>query len=119
MILMSLSMAGAASGQTATDRKAISPQKFSRLMKKEGTVVIDVRTPEEYQSGHIPGAVLIDIKKPDFTERVSSLDRSKKYLLYCRSAKRSKAALDSMQALGFPKVFHLEGGIQNWKRDVE
>lgn len=98
----------------------ISERKFSRLMKKHNAVLLDVRTMEEYQEGYIPGAVLIDVnKQDDFLQQVQKLDKSKRYLLYCRSGKRSEKALVLMKENGFRKLFHLENGFEGWDGNKE
>lgn len=66
-----------------------------------GTVVIDVRTPAEFASGHLDGAVNIDVQSSDFEARVSELDPAGTYFVYCRSGNRSGQAIDRMEALGF------------------
>lgn len=98
---------------------AISAKKFKRLAKKDNTVVIDVRTPEEYKAGHLPNALLMDFKQPDFERRIRELDRSKRYLLHCRSGKRSAGALQLFRQNGFKKVYHLKGGIEAWKDPLQ
>ena len=98
----------------------VSEKKFSRLMKKQNAVLLDVRTSEEYQEGHIPGALLIDVnKQDDFLQQVQKLDKSKKYLLYCRSGKRSEKALVLMKENGFRKIYHLQDGFEGWDGNKE
>lgn len=87
---------------------------FRSAMTIPGTVVLDVRTPQEYASGHIPGAVNIDVSASDFAARVAALDRSTPYAVYCRTGNRSSAALTQMADLGFTQAYHLGGGIQAW-----
>ncbi len=101
--------------QTAAKEETLPSKKFDKRMKKRNTVVMDVRTAEEYASGHIPNSLNIDVQQEDFTSRIQSLDKSKTYLLYCRSGKRSAKALNIMKENGFDKVYHLEGGITAWK----
>lgn len=79
-----------------------------------GMILIDVRTPAEFNSGHISGAVNIDYKSADFEKKIEQLDKSKTYLLYCRSGNRSGRALQVMKSAGFKKVVHLAGGIKAW-----
>ena len=55
----------------------------------EGTVIIDVRTPGEFASGHLEGALNIDVQSPDFAAQVSQLDPTQEYFIYCRSGNRS------------------------------
>lgn len=78
-------------------------------------VVLDVRTPEEFASGHLAGAINLDFHAPDFEQRLASFDRDKTYLVYCRSGNRSGRALPIFTKLGFGKVNHLERGILGWK----
>ncbi|MEQ8719048.1 MAG: rhodanese-like domain-containing protein [Acidimicrobiales bacterium] len=80
----------------------------------EGLVVLDVRTPVEFDEAHLEGATLVDIYEPDFTERIDQLDRDVPYLLYCRSGNRSEQARTLMAELGFADVADVAGGIQAW-----
>lgn len=77
-------------------------------------ILLDVRTPAEYQSGHIEGAINMDIKAPDFLKKVSTLDRELEYLVYCRSGKRSVTACNRMAEAGFGRLNNLKGGILAW-----
>lgn len=72
-----------------------------------GAVVIDVRTPGEFDSGHLEGAVNIDVQAPDFEAKISGLETTGRYLVYCRSGNRSKAAIDIMRSLGFSDLTDL------------
>ena len=68
------------------------------------TVVIDVRTPEEFASGHLEGAVNIDVQSASFDAAVSELPTDGEYVVYCRSGNRSAAAIDRMEGLGFTTI---------------
>lgn len=92
-----------------------SPQDFSDLMEKDGTVLLDVRTPAEYAEGHLKGATLINFESPDFAQKIEKLDRSATYALYCRTGRRSGLAVQQMQAAGFTNVLDLAGGIVAWQ----
>ncbi len=95
-ILLSISLAlGLALGATA----CASPTEPVAL--DADTVVIDVRTPAEFASGHLDGAVNIDVQSPDFEALVSQLDPAGSYYVYCRSGNRSAQAIDRMAGLGF------------------
>ena len=72
-------------------------------------VVIDVRTPAEFASGHLEGAVNIDVQAPDFADQVSRLDPAGRYLVYCRSGNRSAVAVAMMADLGFGDLTDLGG----------
>ena len=67
----------------------------------DDVIVIDVRTPEEFASGHLEGAVNIDVQSPDFEAQLAQLDPAGSYFVYCRSGNRSGQAIDRMTALGF------------------
>ena len=95
---------------------SLEQQQFKKLMKKKNTYVVDVRTPEEYKSGFIGNAVNYDVMDSvAFINTISSLDKNKKYLLYCKSGRRSGKALVMMKNIGFRKVHHLKGGVSEWK----
>ena len=77
--------------------------------------IIDVRTPDEYKSGHIEGAEMVDYQADDFRDRIGELDRGKTYLIHCRSGGRSAGARDVMEELGFLRVYHMLGGTLGWQ----
>lgn len=68
------------------------------------TAVIDVRTPEEFATGHLDGAVNINWEDPTFTDQVATLDKDGVYVLYCRSGNRAGQALDAMTSMGFTNL---------------
>ena len=80
-------------------------------------VILDVRTPEEFNSGRIENSENINFYSSDFKEQLSKLDKNKVYLVYCRSGSRSAKAVKIMEELGFKKVYNVEGGIISWKKN--
>lgn len=80
----------------------------------ENLVVLDVRTPSEYDAGRLPEAQLLDFYRADFADRLAELDRDVPYLLYCRSGNRSAETRALMQDLGFADVRDIEGGFNAW-----
>ena len=94
---------------------SLNASEFAAAARLPGTVLLDVRTAEEFAAGHLPGAVNIDVESPDFAAGIASLDPGKPYALYCRSANRSKVAMTAMQAAGFTNLYDLAGGINAWK----
>ncbi len=76
--------------------------------------MLDVRTPEEFASGHLAGAVNLDFYAPSFADDLAALDREAPYLLYCRSGNRSGQAREMMRSLGFAEVHEIAGGINAW-----
>ena len=102
----------ACSSATAT---SLSPQAFDDLAQTDGVVTLDVRTPAEYASGHLPDAVNIDVEAADFGQRITELDPEATYAVYCRSGNRSKVAMDQMAGAGFDSLSDLDGGIVAWQ----
>ncbi|GGC86406.1 thioredoxin [Flavobacterium lutivivi] len=95
--------------------ESIEPKAFSEGLKSTPDAqLIDVRTPEEYNSKHIDNAVNIDINNSNFDTEIAKLDKSKPVFVYCLSGGRSKAAASKMQALGFSKIYELDGGMMKW-----
>mgnify|MGYP006269493801 FL=1 len=87
---------------------------FKDKVDSEEYVIIDIRTPQEYNSERIKGAINIDFYSDSFEEEINKLDKDKKYLFYCRSGSRSSSALPLFEELGFREVYELQGGIQSW-----
>jgi len=97
----------------------LSPAEARDLLGKRagdpGFVLLDVRTPKEFDAERIEGAVMVDYQSPSFREEMAKLDRSKSYLVYCRTGKRTNGAVKVMRELGFRNVSVLPGGITSWK----
>ena len=79
--------------------------------------IVDARTPEEYNGGHIDGALNFNISLQSFGDEIAKLDKSKKYLVYCNAGNRSFYASTIMSNAGFNDVFNLQGGIFEWQRE--
>ncbi|MFK7920191.1 MAG: rhodanese-like domain-containing protein [Ilumatobacter sp.] len=80
-----------------------------------GLVILDVRTKEEFDEGHIEGAVLLDFYREDFAAELTKLDPQVPYVLYCRSGNRSSGTREIMADLGFVDVEDVDGGIVGWQ----
>ena len=80
-------------------------------------VIIDVRTPEEFASGHIEAAINLDYYSESFGDQLDQLDKSKTYLIYCRSGHRSANAVSMMAELNFQEVYNILGGIEQWRME--
>ncbi|MDB4128822.1 rhodanese-like domain-containing protein [Flavobacteriaceae bacterium] len=93
--------------------KVVNKEAYLELIKQNHQI-IDVRTPNEFENGHIENAVNIDFKAADFIENISALNKNKTLLIYCRSGNRSGKAAKIMDSLGFTKIYDLEGGFMNW-----
>jgi rhodanese-related sulfurtransferase len=93
----------------------IGPEDFEALIGQEGYVLLDVRAPEEYAEGQIEGHTMINFFDPGFPDELAELDKSKNYLVYCRSGNRSGQACGLMEELGFEgELYNLNGGIRAW-----
>ena len=117
IVLLTLALvAGACSTtETAEATGLVDSDRAEELIQSEpDLVVLDVRTPEEFAAGTLPGAILIDINSASFTDDVSQLDRDLPYLVYCRSGNRSATAVRIMEDLGFSEIYELDNGIQAW-----
>jgi phage shock protein E len=128
VLLLSLSVATVAGAADSKEEKKPSAEKkeakgfknvdvaeFEKLRVDKKNVVLDVRTQKEFEAGHIPGAVNIDVNAPDFPEKVAKLEKSKTYLVHCGAGVRSAKACDKMSHLAFPKLYNLEGGFKAWE----
>jgi protein disulfide-isomerase len=105
--------AGATPAATAA-YKNLSVEEFARMVDDKQNVILDVRTPEEFHAGHIPGALNMDVSATDFENKAALLDRSKVYLVHCASGVRSARACDKLNHLDFPNLFNLPGGFRVW-----
>ena len=98
------------------DDSAIQVEKFQEEIAKPDVILLDVRTKEEYDAGHLINSINLDYHGENFATQLDSLDKSKQYEVYCRSGKRSGESVKLMQEKGFKNVHHLEGGILEWMR---
>jgi len=91
----------------------------SQLEADENSVILDVRTENEYNEGIISEAINIDINTGQFfINELETLDKTKNYYVYCRSGARSAKACEIMNELGFENAYNLVGGIIAWNGDV-
>ena len=94
----------------------LSVAEFEKAIAQKNIQLLDVRTPGEYQSGHLNNAFLADWNNEnEFKERAKALDKSKPVYTYCLSGARSSAATDWLRQNGFT-AYNLTGGISAWKR---
>ena len=77
-------------------------------------VIIDVRTPDEYNGGHIENAVNVNYNSGNFRDEISRFNKDRTYLIYCRTGTRSAGARDIMRELGFREIYNMAGGILDW-----
>jgi rhodanese-related sulfurtransferase len=96
--------------------KNVNVEEFEKMRAVKDTVVLDVRTKSEFEAGHVPGAVNLDVKSPDFEAKAAKLDKSKTYLVHCAAGVRSVNACNKMAPLKIEKLFNLEGGFKAWEK---
>lgn len=95
----------------------ISQEEAKDMMAKEGCVIIDVRTREEYDSGHIPKAICIPNESITDTKPADLPDPDQVILVYCRSGRRSKEAAEKLVNMGYTRIYEF-GGIIDWTGDI-
>ncbi|MCU0430880.1 MAG: rhodanese-like domain-containing protein [Cytophagaceae bacterium] len=118
-LLISLAMLSlAACTATSQAQSVVSPIQANELkpmLQDSSITVIDVRTPEEISEGYMEGADLfLNYNDANFEQQLAALNKSKTYVVYCRSGGRSSSAAAMMEKTGFTKVYNLQGGISGW-----
>lgn len=105
--------------QVSKNLSNIDQATFQKLVQDKEVVVIDVRTPGEVSQGYIPNATkFIDYTSGSFDAQIAKLDKTKKYIVYCKSGGRSAGAAEALAAKGF-KVYNLLGGISAWTGNIK
>ena len=93
----------------------LDPAEFSKAIQAKEVVLIDVRTPEEYEKGYIEGAINLNYFGSDFEEAISSFKKEKPVYVYCASGGRSEAACEDLVKTGAKLVYNLSGGMEAWR----
>ena len=106
-------LAGCSSSNDAI--KKVDPVAFNDVVTHPGVIVLDVRTPEEFKTGHLVNAININLEGSDFASEVSKLDKNSTVAVYCRSGNRSGVATKQMAELGFTDMYDMQGGIVEWQ----
>lgn len=126
-ITCAISAEPAATGKppaAVTTVKNVSPDEAAVLMKNSPKLVIlDVRTPDEFAAGHIPGAKNVDFFADDFEKQIAAFDPANPVLVHCAAGNRSAQAVKKIEALKkFDAVYHMKAGFNGWaaaKKPVE
>ena len=131
LAMLLLTGCGSNAGQTATTDETmedvgvkgeyvqINAEEAKKLMDTEkGYILLDVRTPQEYESSHIPGAILIPDNEVEERAERELPDKDQLILVYCRSGNRSKTASQILANMGYTNVKEF-GGINDWPYDTE
>lgn len=115
LLAAGLLLAGALPGAALAERPAVAPAAVAELAARpDAPIVLDVRTPEEFAAGHVPGAILIP--HDELPARLGELDRSRWVLVYCRSGRRSGIAEQALEDAGF-EVRQIDGSWQRWQAE--
>ena len=94
--------------------KKLDKDLFTIEMKKSGTVIVDLRMPQEFEQGHIEDAININFFDPEFKYKLLELDKDKSYILYDKGEAKSFRAMKYMEDNGYTKVRMLKGGYKEW-----
>lgn len=107
---------GCTNGQNTSEKTNLTAVEFSEKIKELGNPqLIDVRTPGEFEGGHLENAINIDWNGTDFMNQISTLDKSKPVMVYCLSGGRSASAANALRKNGFKQVYEMEGGMMQWR----
>lgn len=104
-------------GCSAGSYTNVSVDEAKEMIDNGEVEVIDVRTPEEFNAGHIPDSKLMPLQVIE--GMLSELDKDKKYLIVCRSGNRSAEASGILAENGFKNIYNMTGGMNDWKYDIE
>ena len=103
-------------GQSKLGKTNLSVSAFAEKLKATPTaIILDVRTPDEFESGHLLNAINIDWNGNDFTQQVSKLNQSTPIFIYCLAGSRSASAATEMRKNGFKEVYEMAGGMMKWR----
>ena len=109
------------SAQDSTRIIAVSAKEAAGLIDEHNGdndfAILDIRTPGEFQSGHLPKSIPIDFYSNTFADQLSRLDKGKTFLIYCRTGNRSTKSLEIFKKLKFQKIYHMASGISAWKSE--
>ena len=118
LLPMLLSSCGAP-GSSSSGYRQISMDEAIKMMKDEKNyIILDVRRPDEYAEGHIPGAINVPNEEIGSADIAELPDKSHLILVYCRSGRRSKEASEKLAGLGYTNIVEF-GGILDYKGEIE
>ena len=120
-LLISLLLLLAGCGGNAADGsyQQITQEEAKEMMDSQEVIILDVREQGEYDSGHIPGAVLLPVGTIDETTAAEVIpEKDSTVLVYCRSGNRSKTASSTLAELGYTSIYEF-GGINTWPYETE
>ena len=99
--------------------EVLSYDDFKNQINNDNVLLFDIRTMDEFNSGHLKGSINIDFYEEKlFDKFFKKVNKSKPIYIYCRSGNRSKKSSEKLKKLGFVKIFDLEGGYKNWIKKI-
>ncbi len=116
--LMLLSSCGAPGGSKGNYRQISVDEAVAMMRDEKNYIILDVRRPDEYAEGHIPGAINVPNEEIGAAEPLELPDKSQLILVYCRSGRRSMEASEKLVMLGYTNIVEF-GGILDWKGEIE
>jgi thioredoxin 1 len=115
LVLFASCSSNKGTAQSAVEIKSVNVDEFEKLLKETNNkTVLDVRTPGEFESGHIKDAININVNGDAFEAGVHQLDTNKAIYVYCLAGSRSMKAAEILQGMGFKSIYNLTGGISAW-----
>lgn len=119
LLTFSLLLTGCGGNGSDSSYQQITQEEAKEMMDTEEVIILDVREQDEYDSGHIPGAVLLPVGTiNEDTAAEVILEKDSKVLVYCRSGNRSKTASSALAELGYNNIYEF-GGINTWPYETE
>ena len=119
IIFSALFLTSCASHGNTSEYRQISMDEAVKMMRDEKDyIILDVRRPDEYAEGHIPGAINVPNEEIGTAEIPELPSKSQLILVYCRSGRRSKEAAEKLVRLGYTNIVEF-GGILDWKGEIE
>ena len=118
-ISLFLLLAGCGGNSADGSYQQITQEEAKEMMDSQEVIILDVREQNEYDSGHIPGAVLLPVGIIDETTAAEVIpEKDSTVLVYCRSGNRSKTASSTLADLGYTNIYEF-GGINDWPYEIE
>ena len=115
--LMFTGCAGTSNSQPNTYRQISMDEAVTMMAQESGYIILDVRRPDEFAAGHIPGAINVANETIGTAEIPELPDKNQLIMVYCRSGRRSKEASEKLVKLGYTNIVEF-GGILDWKGEI-
>ena len=97
---------------------SVNAEEFAKVLENPEMQLIDTRSPEEFDKGHIPSAINIHVDSEDFYDKMNTIDKLRPVAIYCRGGRQSEIAAERFAGSGYD-VTELEGGLLTWEGEIE